>query len=80
MGFQDLCLQAKLFAQNNCTIAEFLGKAVEPPAQRVARDAVQLLKTIDALNAWEDLTPLGMAKNSSTYLANSDPAFLFTFL
>lgn len=49
-----------MFAQNNCTIVEFLGKAVEPPTLRVSRDAVQLLKTIDALNAWEDLTPLGV--------------------
>ena len=32
---------------------------MEPPANIITRNAVQLLKTIDALDPWEDLTELG---------------------
>lgn len=43
----------------NTTIAEYLDRAIQPPSNIVTRNAVQLLKTIDALDSWEDLTELG---------------------
>ncbi|KAK3929267.1 3'-5' RNA helicase YTHDC2 [Frankliniella fusca] len=59
MPLQELCLHSKLLAPPNTAIADFLSKAMEPPPFLVTRNAVQLLKTIDALDPWEDLTELG---------------------
>uniref|UniRef100_A0A1B6C6P5 RNA helicase n=1 Tax=Clastoptera arizonana TaxID=38151 RepID=A0A1B6C6P5_9HEMI len=56
---QDLCLSTKLLAPPNTPIADFLGRAIEPPSFHIIRNSVQLLKTIDALDPWEDLTELG---------------------
>ncbi|KAH0501853.1 putative ATP-dependent RNA helicase YTHDC2 [Microtus ochrogaster] len=56
---EELCLHTKLLAPVNCTIADFLMKAPEPPPALIVRNAVQMLKTIDAMDAWEDLTELG---------------------
>lgn len=56
---QELCLYTKHLAAGNTPIAEFLDRALEPPSNVVTRNAVQLLKTIDALDPWEDLTELG---------------------
>lgn len=56
---QELCLHSKLLAPPNTPIAEFLSKAIEPPQFLITRNAVQYLKTIDALDSWEDLTELG---------------------
>ncbi|KAL1448823.1 hypothetical protein WDU94_000080 [Cyamophila willieti] len=59
----ELCLHAKSLAKlltpPNTTIGDFLSKAIEPPTCIVTRNAVQMLKTIDALDPWEDLTELG---------------------
>lgn len=57
---QELCLHSKLLAPSNTPIADFLSRALEPPPFLVTRNAVQLLKTIDALDSWEDLTELGI--------------------
>lgn len=59
LPLQQLCLYTKHLAPGNTPIAEFLEKAMEPPSSAVIRNAVQLLKTIDALDPWEDLTELG---------------------
>lgn len=59
LPLQELCLYAKHLAPGNTPIAEFLDRALEPPSNMVTRNAVQLLKTIDALDPWEDLTELG---------------------
>ncbi|XP_063312995.1 3'-5' RNA helicase YTHDC2-like [Pelobates fuscus] len=59
MPLHELCLHTKLLAPINCPIADFLMKAPEPPAVLVVRNAVQMLKTIDAMDTWEDLTELG---------------------
>eukprot|EP00071_Canis_lupus_P008857 XP_005626411.1 probable ATP-dependent RNA helicase YTHDC2 [Canis lupus familiaris] len=59
MPLQELCLHTKLLAPVNCPIADFLMKAPEPPPALIVRNAVQMLKTIDAMDAWEDLTELG---------------------
>ncbi|XP_071858934.1 3'-5' RNA helicase YTHDC2 isoform X1 [Bombus fervidus] len=56
---QELCLYTKHLAPGNTPIAEFLDRALEPPSNVITRNAVQLLKTIDALDPWEDLTELG---------------------
>ncbi|XP_069818801.1 3'-5' RNA helicase YTHDC2 isoform X3 [Dendropsophus ebraccatus] len=59
MPLHELCLHTKLLAPANCPIADFLMKAPEPPPTLIVRNAVQMLKTIDAMEAWEDLTELG---------------------
>ena len=59
LPLQELCLYTKHLAPGNTPIAEFLERALEPPSNIVIRNAVQLLKTIDALDPWEDLTELG---------------------
>ncbi|XP_058802903.1 3'-5' RNA helicase YTHDC2-like [Phymastichus coffea] len=59
LPLQQLCLYTKHLAPGNTPIGEFLAKAIEPPSTVVISNAVQLLKTIDALDPWEDLTELG---------------------
>ncbi|XP_005142130.1 3'-5' RNA helicase YTHDC2 [Melopsittacus undulatus] len=56
---QELCLHTKLLAPINCPIVDFLMKAPDPPPALIVRNAVQILKTIDAMDPWEYLTELG---------------------
>ncbi|KAL1110287.1 hypothetical protein AAG570_008364 [Ranatra chinensis] len=56
---QELCLFSKLLAPPNTSIVDFLSRAIDPPSSIMSRCAVILLKTIDALDTWEDLTDLG---------------------
>ncbi|RWS31417.1 putative ATP-dependent RNA helicase YTHDC2-like protein [Leptotrombidium deliense] len=56
----ELCLQSKLLAANNCSINEFLSKALDPPSLPSINNSVHLLKTIDALDPFEQLTELGL--------------------
>ncbi|CAJ1070962.1 '-5' RNA helicase YTHDC2 isoform X2 [Xyrichtys novacula] len=60
MPLQDLCLQTKLLAPSSCPVAEFLSKAPQPPPAHAIRNAVHMLKTIDAMDQSEDLTDLGI--------------------
>ncbi|XP_064165023.1 3'-5' RNA helicase YTHDC2 [Anguilla rostrata] len=59
MPLQELCLHTKLLAPITCPIADFLSRAPEPPPTLIVKNAVQMLKTIDAMDPWEDLTELG---------------------
>ncbi|XP_044189523.1 3'-5' RNA helicase YTHDC2 isoform X1 [Thunnus albacares] len=59
MPLQELCLQTKLLAPSSCPVSEFLSKAPQPPPAHAIRNAVQMLKTIDAMDQYEDLTDLG---------------------
>ncbi|XP_033952296.1 3'-5' RNA helicase YTHDC2 [Pseudochaenichthys georgianus] len=59
MPLQELCLQTKLLAPSSCPVADFLSKAPQPPSAHAIRNAVQMLKTIDAMDQNEDLTDLG---------------------
>ncbi|XP_066567383.1 3'-5' RNA helicase YTHDC2 [Amia ocellicauda] len=59
MPLQELCLHTKLLVPITCPIADFLAKAPEPPPALIVKNAVQMLKTIDAMDHWEDLTELG---------------------
>ncbi|KAM9338343.1 3'-5' RNA helicase YTHDC2 [Symphorus nematophorus] len=59
MPLQELCLQTKLLAPSSCPVAEFLSKAPQPPPAHAIKNAVQMLKTIDAMDQCEDLTDLG---------------------
>ncbi|XP_040397034.1 3'-5' RNA helicase YTHDC2 isoform X2 [Cygnus olor] len=59
MPLQELCLHTKLLAPINCPVVDFLMKAPDPPPALIVRNAVQMLKTIDAMDTWEDLTELG---------------------
>lgn len=56
---EELCLHTKLLAPITSSIADFLSKAVEPPPQLVIKNAVNVLKQMDALDKFEDLTDLG---------------------
>ncbi|TRY87943.1 hypothetical protein DNTS_005233 [Danionella cerebrum] len=58
MPLQELCLHTKLLV--SCPVAEFLSKAPEPPHMNSVKHAVQMLKTIDAMDPWENLTELGV--------------------
>ncbi|KAM3599571.1 uncharacterized protein V6R79_008146 [Siganus canaliculatus] len=59
MPLQELCLQTKLLAPSSCPVTEFLSKAPQPPPAHAIKNAVQMLKTIDAMDQNEDLTDLG---------------------
>ncbi|CAL8280780.1 unnamed protein product [Lota lota] len=59
MPLQELCLYTKLLVPVDCSVAEFLSKAPEPPHIHMINYAVQMLKNIDAMNPCEDLTDLG---------------------
>ncbi|OVA07164.1 Helicase [Macleaya cordata] len=54
---QELCLQIKSLQLG--TIAAFLAKALQPPDPLSVQNAIELLKTIGALDDTEELTPLG---------------------
>ena len=55
----SLCLQTKLLAPPNTPIADFLARVPDPPPFLITRNAVQALKSMEALDPWEDVTPLG---------------------
>ncbi|XP_047426501.1 3'-5' RNA helicase YTHDC2 isoform X2 [Mugil cephalus] len=59
MPLQELCLQTKLLAPSSCPVADFLSRAPQPPPAHAVRNAVQMLKTIDAMDQYENLTDLG---------------------
>ena len=54
-----LCLQTKLLAPPNTPIADFLARVPDPPPFLITRNAVQALKSLEALDPWEEVTPLG---------------------
>ncbi|XP_071964049.1 3'-5' RNA helicase YTHDC2-like [Antedon mediterranea] len=55
----ELCLHSKMLAPVNTPIADFLSKAPEPPNFLTIKNSIQLLKDVDAMDNWEDLTELG---------------------
>lgn len=55
---QELCLHIKNLQLG--TIGSFLSKALQPPDPLSVQNAIELLKTIGALDDSEELTPLGM--------------------
>ncbi|NXI22721.1 YTDC2 helicase, partial [Sterrhoptilus dennistouni] len=59
MPLQELCLHTKLLAPVNCPVLDFLMKAPDPPPALIVKNALQTLKSIDAMDPWEDLTELG---------------------
>ncbi|XP_059451843.1 DExH-box ATP-dependent RNA helicase DExH1 isoform X2 [Corylus avellana] len=54
---QELCLNIKSLQLG--TIGSFLAKALQPPDSLAVQNAIELLKTIGALDDMEELTPLG---------------------
>lgn len=54
---QELCLHIKSLKVGS--IGSFLAKALQPPDALAVENAIELLKTIGALDDIEDLTPLG---------------------
>ena len=53
----ELCLQIKLLDLGE--VAEFLGRAIEPPAAEAVAEAIKGLQELQALDLREYLTPLG---------------------
>lgn len=56
----EICLNAKILAGHSMSIEEFLVKALQPPPVNSIRQSVNLLKQIDALDANENITYLGI--------------------
>lgn len=54
---QELCLHIKSLQLG--TVGSFLAKALQPPDALAVQNAIELLKTIGALDEMEELTPLG---------------------
>ncbi|KAK1283145.1 putative pre-mRNA-splicing factor ATP-dependent RNA helicase [Acorus calamus] len=54
---QELCLNIKSLQLG--AVASFLAKALQPPDALAVQNAIELLKTIGALDELEELTPLG---------------------
>lgn len=54
---QELCLNIKSLQLG--AVATFLSKALQPPDPLAVQNAIELLKTIGALDEVEELTPLG---------------------
>ncbi|KAF7818860.1 DExH-box ATP-dependent RNA helicase DExH1 isoform X1 [Senna tora] len=54
---QELCLHIKSLQLG--TVGSFLAKALQPPDPLAVENAIELLKTIGALDDKEELTPLG---------------------
>ncbi|XP_072988062.1 DExH-box ATP-dependent RNA helicase DExH1 isoform X2 [Typha latifolia] len=54
---QELCLNIKSLQLG--AVASFLAKALQPPDPLSVKNAIELLKTIGALDGEEELTPLG---------------------
>lgn len=55
---QELCLHIKSLQLG--TVASFLAKALQPPDPLAVQNAIELLKTIGALDDMEELTSLGI--------------------
>lgn len=55
---QELSLHIKSMQLG--TVGSFLAKALQPPDPLAVQNAIELLKTIGALDDMEELTPLGM--------------------
>jgi ATP-dependent RNA helicase DHX36 len=55
---QELCLHIKSLQLG--AVGSFLSKALQPPDPLAVENAIELLKTIGALDDKEELTPLGM--------------------
>lgn len=58
---QELCLHIKSLQLG--VVSKFLGKAIQPPDPLSVENAIELLKTIGALDDREELTPLGMSRS-----------------
>lgn len=56
---QELCLHIKSLQLG--TVGSFLAKALQPPDPLAVENAIELLKTIGALDDKEELTPLGIS-------------------
>lgn len=55
---QELCLHIKSLQLG--TVGSFLAKALQPPDTLAVQNAIELLKTIGAVDDMEELTPLGL--------------------
>lgn len=66
---QELCLQIKSLQLG--AVGPFLARALQPPDALSVQNAVELLKTIGALDDTEDLTPLGILCNIFRFKSSS---------
>lgn len=59
MPLHELCLHTKMLAPKDMPIADFLARAIEPPAAIAVESAICHLQEIEALDLNEKLTSLG---------------------
>jgi ATP-dependent RNA helicase DHX36 len=62
---QELCLNIKTLKLG--AVGTFLAKALQPPDPLSVQNAIDLLKTIGALDDMEELTPLGTCFDQTWY-------------
>lgn len=56
----EICLSARLLANDDVSIEQFLSKALQPPSTLNIRQAINLLQQISALDSNERITHLGV--------------------
>lgn len=56
----EICLNARMLANDDVSIEQFLSKALQPPLSNNIRQAINLLQQIDALDPNERITHLGV--------------------
>lgn len=56
----EICLNARMLANADVSIEQFLSKALQPPLSNNIRQAINLLQQIDALDPNERITHLGV--------------------
>ena len=49
--FEDVCLNAKMFAPGTMTVKEFLAMAPEPPEQQAVENSMQFLEVSERRSA-----------------------------
>lgn len=60
VSLSEICLNARILAPSEMSIEGFLTKALQPPALNNIRTSIAFLKQIDALDANERITQLGL--------------------
>lgn len=56
----EICLNARMLIKDNQSIEQFLSQAIQPPSTHNIRQAINLLRKIDALDSNERITHLGV--------------------
>ena len=77
---QEICLLSKQTIPFNTSITDMIGKAIEFPPFLQLRNSINYLKTIDALDTWEDMTDLGLHLINIPLELKYSKAILYSFV